>query len=43
MNSSVNPENLSELVFENEKARNCLLPMGHTSENVAEKFGITRL
>jgi acetyl-CoA acyltransferase 1 len=42
MQSSLNPENLSELIFENEKARNCMVPMGETSENVAEKFGISR-
>jgi len=28
--------------FENEKAKACLSSMGETSENVAEKFGITR-
>jgi len=32
MNSSVNPDVLSDEIFENECARNCLLPMGHTSE-----------
>lgn len=42
MQSSVNPELISDEVFENEAARNCLLPMGQTSENVAEKFGINR-
>jgi acetyl-CoA acetyltransferase len=25
------------------QARDCLLPMGLTSENVAQRFGITRL
>lgn len=29
-------------VFEHEKARACLMTMGQTSENVAEKYGITR-
>ncbi|ESO82471.1 hypothetical protein LOTGIDRAFT_134529 [Lottia gigantea] len=33
----VNPK-----VFEVEKARDCLIPMGITSENVANKFGISR-
>lgn len=42
MINSVNPEKLSEGIFEHEGARNCLLPMGITSENVAERFGITR-
>ena len=25
-----------------EQAKNCLLPMGITSENVAHRFGVTR-
>lgn len=29
-------------VFKNDAAKQCLTPMGITSENVAEKFGITR-
>lgn len=32
MTSALNPEKLSEHVFKNEKARNCLLPMGTTSD-----------
>jgi acetyl-CoA acyltransferase 1 len=42
MNGSVNVEVLSEAVFDHEKARVCLTPMGETSENVAERYGITR-
>lgn len=42
MNSSVNTERISDSVFDNEQARNCLMGMGQTSENVAEKFGINR-
>lgn len=42
MNGVVDPEKISEAVFEHPKARNCLMPMGITSENVAEKFNITR-
>jgi len=42
MNSSVDPEKVDESVFENEKARNTMLPMGTTSENVIEKFKISR-
>eukprot|EP00335_Anophryoides_haemophila_P000099 CAMPEP_0204820954 /NCGR_PEP_ID=MMETSP1018-20131115/311_1 /ASSEMBLY_ACC=CAM_ASM_000518 /TAXON_ID=46462 /ORGANISM="Anophryoides haemophila, Strain AH6" /LENGTH=97 /DNA_ID=CAMNT_0051917537 /DNA_START=294 /DNA_END=587 /DNA_ORIENTATION=- len=42
MNASVDPEKISEAVFEHPQARNCLMGMGETSENVAEKFGITR-
>lgn len=32
MQSGLNPEYISDEVFENEFARNCLLPMGQTSE-----------
>jgi acetyl-CoA acyltransferase 1 len=42
MNSSVNVEKISEAVFEHEQARNCLMGMGDTSENVAELYGIGR-
>lgn len=42
MNGSVDPEKISEAVFEHPQARNCLMGMGETSENVAEKYGITR-
>ena len=42
MMSAVDPNTLSPMVFENERAQKCLMPMGLTSEEVAEKFGITR-
>lgn len=42
MNKSVDPEKLSDAVFEHEKARNCIIPMGVTSENVAEMYKISR-
>lgn len=42
MNSSINVDALSEAVFDHDKARVCLTGMGETSENVAEKYGITR-
>lgn len=42
MTSSVDPEKISPDVFESEEARNCLMPMGLTSENVAERFNVTR-
>eukprot|EP00922_Rhytidocystis_sp_ex-Travisia-forbesii_P072367 GHVS01107895.1.p1 GENE.GHVS01107895.1~~GHVS01107895.1.p1 ORF type:complete len:463 (-),score=49.28 GHVS01107895.1:159-1547(-) len=38
----MNPEKLTDDVFDHVDARNCLLPMGVTSENVAAQFGITR-
>lgn len=40
--SAPQPDLIDENVFENEKARNCLMGMGQTSENVAEKYGISR-
>jgi len=42
MQGQVDPNFISEAVFESDTARNCLIPMGMTSENVAEKFGVTR-
>jgi acetyl-CoA acyltransferase 1 len=42
MNNLVDAPNLWEAVYDHEKARNCLLGMGITSENVAQKFGISR-
>jgi acetyl-CoA acyltransferase 1 len=42
MNDGLSPDKLSESIFENEGARNCLIPMGLTSENVVEKYGLKR-
>jgi len=42
MTASVDPNLLSEAVFENERTRNCMIPMGITSENIAEQYGINR-
>lgn len=42
MMDAVNPNLLSEEVFSNELAQNCLMPMGITSENVATDFGVDR-
>jgi acetyl-CoA acyltransferase 1 len=42
MMGAVDPELLSEMVYDHPVANNCLMPMGITSENVAEKYGITR-
>lgn len=36
------PGDISSRTLQDEKARSCLIPMGITSENVAERFGITR-
>ncbi|XP_041040515.1 3-ketoacyl-CoA thiolase, peroxisomal [Carcharodon carcharias] len=33
---------VSSRMMDNKKARDCLIPMGITSENVAERFGISR-
>jgi acetyl-CoA acyltransferase 1 len=42
MMASLDITKVSSTVFDHEGARNCLIPMGMTSENVAEKFGIPR-
>ena len=42
MNSLVDAEKVSEEVFNTPKAANCMIPMGITSENVAEKFNVDR-
>jgi acetyl-CoA acyltransferase 1 len=42
MTGAVDPERLAPGVFDHELARTCLIPMGITAENVAEKYGITR-
>ncbi|KAG9476527.1 3-ketoacyl-CoA thiolase, peroxisomal [Eleutherodactylus coqui] len=36
------PGDISPRTVDDSKARDCLIPMGITSENVAERFGITR-
>nr|XP_006120630.1 3-ketoacyl-CoA thiolase, peroxisomal [Pelodiscus sinensis] len=36
------PGDVSSRMIDNSKARDCLIPMGITSENVAERFGISR-
>jgi acetyl-CoA acyltransferase 1 len=42
MSNMVEPDKLSDEFLNNELASNCLLPMGITSENVTEKFGLKR-
>eukprot|EP00164_Ancoracysta_twista_P000671 GFYU01000889.1.p2 GENE.GFYU01000889.1~~GFYU01000889.1.p2 ORF type:complete len:440 (-),score=170.59 GFYU01000889.1:237-1481(-) len=42
MAGSVDPEKLNPKMFEHEKASQCLMPMGITSENVASRFNISR-
>ena len=39
----IDPKKMWKPIFEHDKAQAALLPMGITSENVAEKFGIPRL
>ncbi|XP_061441721.1 3-ketoacyl-CoA thiolase, peroxisomal [Rhineura floridana] len=36
------PGDISSRMMDNSKARDCLIPMGITSENVAERFGVSR-
>ncbi|XP_066057650.1 3-ketoacyl-CoA thiolase, peroxisomal [Chamaea fasciata] len=42
LRSANNPGDISSNMMDNPKARDCLIPMGITSENVAEKFGVSR-
>jgi len=42
MSDGLSPDKLSDSIFECEGARNCLIPMGLTSENVVEKYGLNR-
>jgi acetyl-CoA acyltransferase 1 len=42
MAGMVKPELISDAIFEHEGARNVMIPMGITSENVATNFGISR-
>ena len=42
MMASLDITKISHTVFDNDGARNCLIPMGMTSENVAEKYNIPR-
>uniref|UniRef100_A0A3P8U8E5 Acetyl-CoA acyltransferase 1 n=1 Tax=Amphiprion percula TaxID=161767 RepID=A0A3P8U8E5_AMPPE len=37
-----NPGDLTSRLSDVEKARDCLIPMGITSENIAERFGVSR-
>jgi len=36
------PEEMNPAIFDCESAQDCMIPMGITSENVAEKYGVTR-
>lgn len=40
--AGINAEIISPLVFDHPVAQKCLMPMGITSENVAEKYKVTR-
>ncbi|KAM6452966.1 3-ketoacyl-CoA thiolase, peroxisomal isoform 1-T1 [Liasis olivaceus] len=42
LRSATNPGDVSSRIMDNSKARDCLIPMGITSENVAERFGVSR-
>ncbi|XP_032091256.1 3-ketoacyl-CoA thiolase, peroxisomal [Thamnophis elegans] len=42
LRSATNPGDVSSRIMDFSKARDCLIPMGITSENVAERFGISR-
>eukprot|EP00356_Strombidium_inclinatum_P009788 CAMPEP_0170481300 /NCGR_PEP_ID=MMETSP0208-20121228/1789_1 /TAXON_ID=197538 /ORGANISM="Strombidium inclinatum, Strain S3" /LENGTH=419 /DNA_ID=CAMNT_0010753977 /DNA_START=16 /DNA_END=1275 /DNA_ORIENTATION=+ len=42
MNNMISPDTLADQVFEHDEAQKCLMGMGQTSDNVAEKFNISR-
>jgi len=42
MMNMIEVEKINDAVFEHEQARNCLMGMGETSENVAQEFKISR-
>lgn len=42
MEGTINADHMDPEIFENENARNCMMAMGITSENVAEEYGISR-
>ncbi|KAK6492193.1 3-ketoacyl-CoA thiolase A [Huso huso] len=42
LHSPGNPGDVSSRLMDNEKVWDCLIPMGITSKNVAERFGISR-
>ncbi|XP_060638620.2 3-ketoacyl-CoA thiolase, peroxisomal [Anolis sagrei] len=42
LRSASEPGDVSSRMMDNANARDCLIPMGITSENVAERFGVTR-
>ncbi|XP_042328218.1 3-ketoacyl-CoA thiolase, peroxisomal [Sceloporus undulatus] len=42
LRSVSDPGDVSSRMMENANARDCLIPMGITSENVAERYGVTR-
>lgn len=41
-NDAIRPDLIADQVYEHEVARNCLMPMGITSDNVASQFGVSR-
>lgn len=40
--AGVMPVKMSDAIMDNEEAADCMLPMGITSENVAQKYNVTR-
>lgn len=42
MTTAMMPSSVADEVYDNPSAINCMMSMGVTSENVAEKYGITR-
>lgn len=42
MNTMIDPSSIGDEIFDCEPARNCMVSMGMTSENVVDKFGLKR-
>jgi len=42
MSSTLDPSSIPDETFECENARNCMMGMGTTSENVIDKYGLKR-
>ena len=42
LGSAIDPKKISQKVYQNKNAKDCMMPMGITSENVAMRYGVNR-
>lgn len=42
LGSAIDPKKVSQKAHECKNAKDCMMPMGITSENVATRYGVTR-